>query len=208
MISIMDIRNALELLDWKRRILDLYTLVRTQEPQEAWIAWRATRDEMFATHSQSAIAPERRDSFVGLDYFDYDPGMRTIANAAPTESEAFEVGASDGSSYAFTRIAAVSFDVASGSGSLDVFWLEGYGGGLFIPFADATSGESTYGGGRYLFDTVKGTDLGSDDNGLVLDFNFAYQPSCSYDSRWSCPLAPPGNRLTIPVEAGERLTTY
>jgi uncharacterized protein len=43
-----------------------------------------------------------------------------------------------------------------------------------------------------------------EDGGLVLDFNFAYNPSCAYDPRWACPLAPPGNRLDIPIEAGER----
>jgi uncharacterized protein (DUF1684 family) len=54
-------------------------------------------------------------------------------------------------------------------------------------------------------DTVKGSDLGSTpDDRLVLDFNFAYNPSCSYDPRWSCPLAPPANRLSVEIRAGER----
>jgi uncharacterized protein (DUF1684 family) len=88
---------------------------------------------------------------------------------------------------------------------LEVYWLEGYGGGVFLPFADATSGTETYGAGRYLLDTVKGADLGADGDRLVLDFNFAYQPSCSYDPRWTCPLAPRANRLPMPVLAGERL---
>jgi uncharacterized protein (DUF1684 family) len=87
---------------------------------------------------------------------------------------------------------------------LDLYWLEGYGGGLFVPFADATSGDETFGAGRYLLDTVKGADLGTEHGRLVLDFNFSYQPSCAYDSRWACPLAPPANRLDMRVEAGER----
>jgi len=77
--------------------------------------------------------------------------------------------------------------------------------GLFLPFGDTTNGTTTYGGGRYLLDTAKGADLGGDDGGLVLDFNFAYNPSCAYDPRWVCPLAPPGNRLPVGVEAGERV---
>ena len=89
--------------------------------------------------------------------------------------------------------------------ALDLYWLDGYGGGVFLSFADATSGSETYGAGRYLLDTVKGADLGETDGRLVLDFNFAYNPSCAYDPRWVCPLAPPGNRLTVPVRAGERL---
>jgi uncharacterized protein (DUF1684 family) len=54
---------------------------------------------------------------------------------------------------------------------------------------------------------VKGGDLGMSEDGerLVLDFNYAYNPSCSYDPRWSCPLAPLENRLEAPIRAGERL---
>jgi uncharacterized protein len=101
----------------------------------------------------------------------------------------------------FVRFGAFDLDV----GSLEVFWLDAYGGGVFIPFRDATSGSSTYGGGRYLLDTAKGADLGSIDDRLVLDFNFAYHPSCVYDPKWVCPLAPPSNRLAVAIEAGERM---
>jgi uncharacterized protein (DUF1684 family) len=94
--------------------------------------------------------------------------------------------------------------VAGEPRTLDVYWLEGYGGGLFLPFADATSGSETYGAGRYLLDTVKGADLGSSEEELVLDFNFAYNPSCAYDPQWVCPLAPAANRLGVPVRTGER----
>ena len=73
---------------------------------------------------------------------------------------------------------------------LAVYWLNEYAGGIFIPFRDATSGKETYGGGRYLWDSAKGADLGPDGDELVIDFNYAYHPSCVYDERWSCPLAP------------------
>ena len=81
--------------------------------------------------------------------------------------------------------------------ALAVYWLEGYGGGLWLPFADATSGASTYGGGRYLYDTIKGADLGVSERAIVLDFNYAYNPSCAYDERWSCPLSPPREPLAV-----------
>jgi uncharacterized protein (DUF1684 family) len=87
---------------------------------------------------------------------------------------------------------------------LELYWLDGYGGGLFLPFRDGTSGSETYGAGRYLLDTVKGADLGTDGDRLVLDFNFAYNPSCAYDPKWVCPLAPYPNRLVTPIRAGER----
>jgi len=84
-----------------------------------------------------------------------------------------------------------------------VWWLESYGGGVFIPLRDGTSGRTTYGGGRYLVDTVKGADLGGSDGSLVIDFNFAYNPSCAYDPAWACPLAPAGNVLDTAIDAGE-----
>lgn len=76
---------------------------------------------------------------------------------------------------------------------------------MFLPFRDETNGSETYGGGRYLLDTVKGADLGHRADKVVLDFNFSYHPSCVHDHRWSCPLAPPDNHLAIGIEAGERL---
>ena len=112
---------------------------------------------------------------------------------------------SAGATFGARRFAAARFSLAGADLGLDLYWLEGYAGGLFVPFADATSGETTYGAGRYLLDTVKGADLGTHHGRLVLDFNFAYNPSCSYDPRWSCPLAPPGNRLTVAITAGERV---
>ena len=75
-----------------------------------------------------------------------------------------------------------------------------------MPFRDATAGTSSYGAGRYLLDTAKGADLGVDGNRLVLDFNFAYHPSCRYDARWQCPLAPPENIVSAAIEAGEKLS--
>jgi uncharacterized protein (DUF1684 family) len=90
---------------------------------------------------------------------------------------------------------------------LEVLWLDAYGGGIFIPFRDGSNGDATYGGGRYLLDTVKGADLGHESDRIILDFNYAYHPSCVHSYRWSCPLAPPANQLELVVEAGERLAT-
>jgi uncharacterized protein len=88
--------------------------------------------------------------------------------------------------------------------SLSLFWILGYGGGVFLPFRDATNGKETYGGGRYLLDTIKHADLGLENRKLVLDFNFAYNPSCAYHPRWDCPLAPAENWFKIPVQGGEK----
>jgi uncharacterized protein (DUF1684 family) len=105
-----------------------------------------------------------------------------------------------GESFALRRIGLVDLPV----GRLTVYWIDVYGGGVFVPFRDATSGRETYGAGRYLLDTIKGADLGGEADNLVLDFNYAYHPSCAYDARWSCPLTLE-NTLAVTIRAGERL---
>jgi len=196
--------DILTLLDWKRRIFALYQSVRELDPVDGWELWRRTRDEMFRTHPQSPLSPGARASFERLPYFPYEREARVTAEVAPVPEERHEIAGSSGSSFAFRRFGVVSFRLNDADAELDVYWLEGYGGGVFLPFRDGSSGTETYGAGRYLYDTVKGADLGGRGNQLVLDFNFAYNPSCAYDDRWACPLAPPGNRLAIAVRAGEK----
>jgi uncharacterized protein len=197
--------DELELLDYKRRVFALYARVRDDpDPARAFAAWAAARDELFAEHPQSALPPERRTNFEGLTYFAHDPAGRVLAEVAPAERRRYDVASSDGASMAFERVGVARFALFGEPCELELYWLLGYGGGLFVPFADTTAGEETYGAGRYLLDTVKGADLGMRDGCLVLDFNLAYNPSCSYDPRWACPLAPAPNRLAVPVRMGER----
>jgi hypothetical protein len=198
--------DELTLLDWKRRVFELYAAIRDDpEPARAWRRWRDVRDELFRSHPQSPIPAGERASFEGLPYFDYDPAFRVLAAVEPAEAVLREIATSGEQPYTFRRFAHGRFSLGGEERTLALFWLEGYGGGVFVSFADATSGRETYGACRYLLDTVKGSDLGMDDGKIVLDFNFAYNPSCSYDPRWVCPLAPPENRLPLPVRAGERV---
>lgn len=197
--------TRLELLDWRRRVADLYATVREryrQDPVAAHEHWRTGRDELLASHPCSPLPAGRRASFTGLPVAPYDPEW---AFSAPVDTEVaperFEVTTSTGRLMAYERVGIVDLPV----GRLEVLWLEDYAGGIFLPFRDATAGQTTYGGGRYLLDTPKSADLGTDGDGrLVLDFNFAYHPSCFYDPAWNCPLAPPGNRLEVAIDAGER----
>jgi uncharacterized protein (DUF1684 family) len=198
--------GLLELLDWKRRIFAVYADVRAaDEPRAAWERWRAARDELFRTHGSSPLEPGARRSYTGVPYFAYDPAFRVTASVEPLVSEGVRIGSSGDEPIAFERFAAARFELTGSEQVLELYWLTAYGGGIFLPFRDATSGRETYGGGRYLLDTVKGADLGLEGDRLVLDFNFAYNPSCSYDPRWVCPLSPPANKLTVAIEAGERL---
>jgi uncharacterized protein (DUF1684 family) len=199
------VTEELELLDWKRRIFELYAEVRHEpEPLRAWQHWRAIRDELFRTHPQTPLPRAGRETFGGLAYFDYRPDLRVLADVVPAEPERRQIATSGEAPYSFTRFALAQFEIGGDPNQLELYWLDGYGGGVFCSFADTTSGSETYGAGRYLLDTVKGSDLGLEDDRLVLDFNFAYNPSCAYDPRWVCPLAPPANRLPVAIRAGER----
>jgi uncharacterized protein (DUF1684 family) len=197
--------GELELADWRRELFALYARVRaSDDPAAAWEMWRRTRDRLFAEHPQSPLDDAGRAAFRGLPYHRYDPGFRVTADVAATEPAELELATSTGEPYRFRRFGCARFALSGVELELPLYWLEGYGGGLFLPFADRSSGRTTYGAGRYLLDTVKGADLGTAGGRLVLDFNFAYNPSCVYDPAWTCPLAPAGNRLDVEVRAGER----
>jgi uncharacterized protein len=198
--------DELTLLDWKRRIFELYAEIRAEsDVVRGWRLWRETRDRLFRDHPQSPLPPEQRRGFGGIPCYEYDPALRALAVVEAAPRERREIATSGEAPYAFTRFAHARFTLEGAEHGLDLFWLDGYGGGVFLSFADATSGSETYGACRYLLDTVKGADLGETDGQLVLDFNFAYNPSCAYDSRWVCPLAPPANRLPLAVRGGERM---
>ena len=195
----------LDLVDWRRRVGDLY---RISGPQ-ALARFRKARDELFRTHPQSPIEPDERASFQGLRYFDPDPAYRVSARVEPGDGSelAIDTGGEDGA-IKFRRVGRLVFKLGGEDCTLTVLSLAQYAGGLFVPFRDLTSRKETYGAGRYLFDTAKDTDglvleikTGSRD--VVIDFNFAYNASCAYSPRWACPLAPPENHLKVAVRAGE-----
>lgn len=196
-----------ELWDWRRRVADLYAAVRADaDPVAAWRRWCTGRDALFRDHPQSPLEAPARAGFAGLPVFAHDPALRLPVRLDPLPAAAetvFDAGA-DGvlRMRPFARTAGLAPALG---GELVLYWLSGYGGGAFLPFTDATSGRETYGGGRYLLDTIKGADLGVDGGGwTVLDFNFAYAPSCAHSPRYVCPLAPAENRLPRPVRGGEK----
>ncbi|MFV9671665.1 MAG: DUF1684 domain-containing protein [Acidimicrobiia bacterium] len=204
----MTIHDPLSLWDYRRRVAEQYRRVRTAGPDESsWRRWRTDRDHLFSTHSQSPIEADRRREGRESQFFPYDPAWRIEAEVASVEPTPLSAGHSAGGETSLVRFATAAFPMPHGTEEveLSLFWIDVYGGGVFLPFRDGTNGGDTYGGGRYLLDTAKGADLGSSGGRVVLDFNFAYHPSCVHNDRWSCPLAPPENRLTVEVNAGERL---
>ena len=218
--------ETLQLADWRRRIADLYAEVRVLSATDVPAAlelWRTTRERLFREHPQSPVPLDLRLAFRAR-HFPADPSLRFEVAVAPDDAPpvpaaggptglaglaglAMELPVSAGGTMSFSRIGHVEVPFAAGPRRLGVYWMAGYAGGIFLPFRDATSGNETYAAGRYLLDSAKSADLGGDaERGtLILDFNFAFQPSCAFDPKWACPLAPPENRLDIAIRAGERL---
>ena len=213
----------LDLYDYRERVARMYrerdTAVRAGEsPAAVWERFRTAKDAIFREHPQSALPPDERATFTGLRYFPYAPELRLEAELAPLPSDEGrpDVLAPTSGPHAMPLrpAARLTFTLDGAPRSLTVFWIDVYGGGLFLPFRDATSAHETYGAGRYLFDTVKGSDflrldghegmMGYGGGRILLDFNYAYNPSCAYDARWVCPLAPNENRLPMSIRSGER----
>ncbi|WP_062464545.1 DUF1684 domain-containing protein [Demequina soli] len=190
--------TAWQVRDWRIRVADLYADVRAEpDPEAAHRAWAQGRAALLREHPATAVPAAARASFTP-EVAPYDPAMRFVVPVLGADAERREVPTPTDGVVPFERVGRVEL---SGVGSLDVWWLDSYGGGIFIPLRDAAP--RTYDGGRYLLDTVKGADLGGTRDALVVDLNFAYQPSCAYSSDWVCPLPGPGNRLEVAVEVGE-----
>ena len=208
--------DRLTLADWRRQMSELYARVRsvaTEDPTAAWRDWVATRERLFREHSQSPVPAAGRAAFRAR-HFEYDPAFRFEVEVVPDAPESsrgdggldLELPVSAGGTMSFSRIGWLNVPFRDGPRRLALYWMAGYAGGLFLPFRDATNGAETYGAGRYLLDAAKSADLGGEtDRTLILDFNFAFQPSCAFDPKWACPLAPPENRLDVAVRAGERI---
>lgn len=198
---------SLELAAYRREVAENYATARADgATPEGWAAWRTRRDRLIASHPQSPLPAGRRSPGWHTPFFAHDPAWRVTATLIPAaDPAAYDIPHSAEGTTRFVEVGEVAFTLAGARRSLTLLWLKSYGGGLFLPFRDATNSQQTYGGGRYLLDTVKGADLGTDRKGrLVVDFNYAYHPSCAWTDRWSCPLAPPANRLEVAVTAGER----
>ena len=202
------VSDQLQLTSWRRAVARLYAEVRVQaDPAEGHALWRTGRDHLFRTHPQSPLLDDDPIRDTGVPYWPYRPELRFTVALQPAGEQQLKIPTSTDGVIGMHRIGRVELPAAGefAGFDLDVWWLEQYGGGLFLPLRDGTAAHETYGAGRYLLDTAKGADLGGDDESIVVDLNFAYHPSCRYNYRWECPLAQDGNRTEVRVEAGELL---
>jgi uncharacterized protein (DUF1684 family) len=162
--------------------------------------FRKAKDKFFGHDHQSPLTPDQRKKFDGLAYYTEKPSLAfavEINEFADEAKEVIEMATSTGDSASHVRWGEFGFEVEGAAATLVVY--RGLNSeDFFLPFLDWTSGEATYSGGRYL----ELIELG--DGRTLADFNYAYNPYCAYNPHWSCPIPPPENRLTVPIEAGEK----
>jgi uncharacterized protein (DUF1684 family) len=157
--------------------------------------FRQRKDEFLKTGAESPISVEERPSFAGLRYFPEDPNLRFLVPLARVPEEQLEFETSSGEKKIFKRVGKLGFSIERQAAQLTLYQAES--GSYFLPFRDATSGQETYGAGRYL-------EVEEKDGKIDLNFNYAYNPYCAYGSGYSCPLPPVENWLKVPIMAGEK----
>ena len=161
------------------------------------LAERRQKDDFFASHPQSPLTPEQRESFDGLRYYEPNPDLDLTVTVEPfAQRDIIHMQTTTGTTKAYERYGQFTFTVDGQDVRLTLY-LADYG--FFLPFADA--GEDTYPAGRYL----EPEHLGG--NRFHVDFNRAYNPYCVYNDGWVCPITPAENRLSVHIRAGEKLPT-
>lgn len=158
---------------------------------------RSNKDSYLKKDTSSPI--ENKANFKGLKYFEINPAFKIIGKIDKlTSGQTINISMSGGETEEYEAYGNVTFEIEGIKCALKIFKTPE--GNLFLPFKDLTSNKETYGAGRYL-------DFGVEDvrnNQLTIDFNKAYQPFCSYNHTFTCPVPPAENFLNVSVKAGER----
>jgi uncharacterized protein len=165
---------------------------------------RLAKDSYFADTATSPLNRSNIETFAGLRYFEPDLSYKLAALLVRDSlSEIFSMPTTTERAPRYRVYGTAYFKIGNRALQLNVFQnidlLEKNPGSyhLFLPFKDLTNSKLTYGGGRYLDLVIPKNDT------ILIDFNYAYNPYCVYDDRWSCPLTPPENYLEVSINAGE-----
>ncbi|MGD8868925.1 MAG: DUF1684 domain-containing protein [Gemmatimonadales bacterium] len=164
---------------------------------------RRGKDKYFRGSPQSPLTAEEREGFKGLVYYPIDPGYRfELELDEYDEKTPVRLEATHGEQRVVLRVGKFQFDIRNQECTLHAYQVDPDQQRLFVPFTDTTSGVDTHDKGRYLDlePEIHRTIAGK----WILDFNEAYNPWCEYAEDFSCLIAPPENRLNVPVRAGEK----
>jgi uncharacterized protein len=159
---------------------------------------RQQKDHEFKASAYSPLSPQQQTKFDGLQYFEPNPSLAFELKPEPFVDQAhIKMQTSQGEVQSYIRWGRVKFQIDGEESALTLYYTPAQAA-FFVPFMDSTTGEETYGAGRYVE-----VDRLSSGN-VRLDFNDAYNPYCAYSPQWSCPIPPVENRLKVPIRAGEK----
>ncbi|MDR0969474.1 MAG: DUF1684 domain-containing protein [Lentimicrobiaceae bacterium] len=167
---------------------------------------RFAKDKLFDKKETSPLNDSCIKYFRGLKYFPIHPDYKVTAFIERnTATEPFKMQTSGTREPNYIKFGTLHFTIRDTAQTLAVYQNldlirkdSSMNNHLFVPFKDLTSLQKSYGGGRYI-------DLQYNDSEIiVIDFNLAYNPYCAYDSRWSCPIPPDENHLSVHILAGEK----
>lgn len=169
----------------------------------------AYQQKLNASYKDATTSPlKKKDlkNFKGLDFFSVDSSFIVTAKLTRIENAPiFEMATTTDRKPLYKEFGILSFSLKGRDFKLTIYQSqddlrdEKYKDYLFLPFTDNTSGNESYGGGRYM--DIMRTDIKSDST-VELNFNNTYNPYCAYNEKYSCPLTPRKNHLDIAVKAG------
>ena len=166
-----------------------------------WVQWKNDKNETLKTGEESPI--EDKKNFTGLTYYPYNPFLVLEMQMLKSEkSKLIKIKMNDGTEEDLILFGQVKGKFENSEISLIVYQHEN--GDLFIPFKDKTAPTETYGGGRYLDIPISSLH----DSGILIDFNFAYNPFCAYNPNYACPVPPKENQLQVRIDAGEKFIPH
>lgn len=180
------------------------TLLYAQEcSKENAVKYQKQLNKEYANPKESPLTKKDLKAFKSLDFYPVNMDYCVEAKFVRTPNEKpFEMTTTTSRKPMYVKYGEVTFELQGRKCKLDVFQSldlikqEEYRDALFLPFTDYTSGNGSYGGGRYIdLKQPKGTTM-------VIDFNTAYNPYCAYNHSYSCPVPPTQNDLKVEVKAG------
>ena len=181
-----------------------YATSGAETPEQYIERIETERDRQFKFlkyNAESPLTEEQKKSLQELDYYPVDPEYRVRARLVPVDQRVMiQIPMTDGTLERYIKQAYAEFELQGKTHRLLLLQsaTEADKRNYFLAFADETSGRETYGGGRFL-------DVRRDgQNSITIDFNLVYNPYCTYNPDYACPIPPKENLLTIPVYAGEK----
>lgn len=167
------------------------------------------QQELNANYKDATKSPLKKKDlkkFKGLDFFSVDTSFIVEATFTRIENApTFEMATTTSRKPLYKKYGLLKFTLNKKKCELTIYQSqddlrdEKYKDYLFLPFTDETSGEESYGGGRYM--DVLTTDI-TKNNTVILNFNNTYNPYCAYNDKYSCPLTPRKNHLDVAIKAG------